>query len=534
MSLKKQLPIGVSTLEEIISRNLLYVDKTEIIHRLIKNNIRCFLSRPRRFGKSLLISTLKEIFGGNKELFKDLWIGKNSDYVWETRPVIHIDFSEIDSTSLESLIEGLSNRLETIAQQYNISLKAVQSPSTKLSILIRHIAAHSPTKIAFLIDEYDSPLLKHIDDISTALVVRELLKSFYTTVKALDEFIHFTFVTGVTKFSKTSLFSGPNNLDDITLSEEFSALCGYTEQEIITNFTQYLIDCAAIKRTTVDAIMHDIRTWYNGYQMSDYPTDKIYNPYSVLLYLKHKKLKNYWVASGTPTFLVKLIQHQVYDFATIDHEEISSADLDTFDISTKDEENNYQPLPLAMLMLQSGYLTIEKFNERAASDILTYPNQEIRESLNQLVLCTSLTVSNSTADKAKSGLLKALKDKNIGSFCSIFQSLLAHIPHRIHQERESFYHALLHMICILLQINAESEVSVARGNTDMVIQTGSTVYVFEFKLNASPEVALAQIHEKKYYERYSIQHKELFLVGINFDYATKTITYVAEILEQRA
>ena len=534
MSLKKQLPIGVSTLEEIISRNLLYVDKTEIIHRLIKNNIRCFLSRPRRFGKSLLISTLKEIFSGNKELFKNLWIGNNSDYGWETRPVIHIDFSEIDSTSLESLIEGLSNRLETIAQQYNISLKEVQSPSTKLSILIRHIAGHSPTKIAFLIDEYDSPLLKHIDDVPTALTIRELLKSFYTTVKALDEFIHFTFVTGVTKFSKTSLFSGPNNLNDISLNEKYAILCGYTEKEIVTNFHEYITDCAKTKEVSPEQIVDEMRTWYNGYQMSDYLIEKVYNPFSVLLYFDNKKLKNYWVASGTPTFLVKLIQNQVYDFATIDHEEISSADLDTFDISTKDEENNYQPLPLAMLMLQSGYLTIEKFNERAASYILTYPNQEIRESLNQLVLCTSLAVSNSTADKAKNGLLKALRDKNIGSFCSIFQSLLAHIPHRIHLERESFYHALLHMICILLQINAESEVSVARGNTDMVIQTGSTVYVFEFKLNASPQVALAQIHAKKYYERYSIQHKEVCLVGINFDYTSKTITYVAETLEQRA
>ena len=411
MTIKKQLPIGISTLEEIIKDDFLYIDKTEIVHKLITTNRRCFLSRPRRFVKSLLVSTLKEIFSGNKELFKSLGIGKNSNYAWEKRPVIHIDFSEIDSGSPDSLIEGLSKHLQTIAQQYTISLKELHSPSAKVSMLVRHIAAHSPIKIAFLIDEYDAPLIKHIDDVPTALIMRELLRSFYTTVKALDEFIHFTFVTGVTKFSKTSLFSGPNNLDDITLSEEFSALCGYTEEEITTNFTQYLSDCAAIKKTTVDAIMDDIRTWYNGYQMSDYPTDKIYNPYSVLLYLKHKKLKNYWVATGTPTFLIKLIKGALYDFATIDHEEISSADLETFDINTQDDDGNYQPLPLPMLMLQSGYLTIEKFNEKAASYILTYPNQEIRESLNQLVLCASLAVSNSKANKAKNDLLKALKNK---------------------------------------------------------------------------------------------------------------------------
>ena len=338
-------------------------------------------------------------------------------------------------------------------------------------------------------------------------------------------------MTGVTKFSKTSLFSGPNNLSDITLSEEFSALCGYTEKEIIANFTQYLIDCATIKKTTIDAIMNDIRTWYNGYQMSDYPTDKIYNPYSVLLYLQHKKLKNYWIDSGTPTFLIKLIQKKIYDFAAIDHSKIASADLSTFDISAEEGNDQYQKLPLAMLMLQSGYLTIEKYNERAANYILTYPNQEIRESLNQLALCASVEMTHSKVDSIKEQLLNALKQHDVALFCSVMQSMLAHIPYYLHQETEQFYHAIVHLICILLQINAESEIAVARGRADMVVQTATAFYVFEFKLNASPTIALAQIHEKKYYERYLVENKEIYLVGLNFEYATKTITYVTEELK---
>jgi hypothetical protein len=530
MAIKKQLPIGISTLEEIIKNDLLYIDKTEIIHRLITNNRRCFLSRPRRFGKSLLVSTLKEIFSGNKELFKNLWIGKNSNYAWETRPVIHIDFSEIDSNSLESLIEGLSSRLEEIGLHYNCSLKELNSPSAKLSLLVRHIATQSPTKIAFLVDEYDSPLLKHINNIPTALIIREVLKSFYTTIKALDAFIHFTFVTGVTKFAKTSLFSGPNNLYDISLNEKYATLCGYTEQEIATNFSQHLIDCAAIKHTTVDAIMNDIRTWYNGYQMSDYLIEKVYNPFSVLLYLENKKLKNYWVDSGTPTFLVKIIQKKLCDFADIDHSQIASADLSAFDINAEDGKDQYQKLPLAMLMLQSGYLTIEKFNERAANYILTYPNQEIRESLNQLALCASVDMTNSKVDSIKEQLLSALQKHNMSLFCSVMQSLLAHIPYHLHQEQEAFYHAIVHIVCILLQINAESEIAVARGRADMVVQTTTTIYVFEFKLNASPEVALTQIHEKKYYERYLVENKEICLVGLNFEYATKMITYCVDVL----
>ena len=530
MAIKKQLPTGISTLAEVINSDFIYIDKTEIVHRLITNNRRCFLARPRRFGKSLLISTLKEIFSGNKELFKNLWIGQEGRYKWEARPVIVIDFSEIDPTSLESFIEGLNNQLEIIAQRYNTTLKEIQSPSNKLSILVRHIAAQSEAKIAFLVDEYDSPLLKHIDNASIALQIREILKSFYTTLKSLDEFVYFTFVTGVTKFSKTSLFSGPNNLSDITLSEEFSALCGYTEKEIIANFAQYLIDCATIKKTTVDAIMDDIRTWYNGYQMSDYPTDKIYNPYFVLLYLQYKKLKNYWIDSGTPTFLIKLIQKKIYDFAAIDHSKIASADLSAFDISAEEGNDQYQKLPLAMLMLQSGYLTIEKYNERAANYILTYPNQEIRESLNQLALCTSVAMTHSKIDDIKEQLFNALKDHDVALFCSVMQSMLAQIPYHLHQETEQFYHAIVHLICILLQINAESEIAIARGRADMVIQTLTTIYVFEFKLNASPKAALAQIHEKKYYERYLTENKEICLVGMNFEYATKTITHIVEEL----
>jgi len=262
--------------------------------------------------------------------------------------------------------------------------------------------------------------------------------------------------------------------------------------------------------------------------MSDYLVDKVYNPYSVLLYLKHKKLKNYWVATGTPTFLVKLIQSNFYDFSVIDHSEVSSGDLESFDISAKDNQGNYQQLPLPLLMLQSGYLTIESFDEDAGSYRVTYPNQEIRESLNQLILCSSLSKTNSQVDKAKKNLLQALHDKNIDLFCSVIQSLIAHVPYHMHLEKESFYHALLQVICLLLNINAQSEESVARGRADMIIQTAATMYMFEFKLNSSAKIALAQIHEKKYYEKYYTQKKDIYLVGINFNYPTKTVTHQVE------
>jgi hypothetical protein len=560
MTPQKQLPIGISSLEEIINSNLLYIDKTEIVHRLITTNRRCFFSRPRRFGKSLLISTLKEIFLGNKKLFKDLWIGQGDRYTWQQRPVIHIDFSQLNTDTLDTLKNDLNNTLDTVAIHHGCNASHRPFPREKIAYLCETIGAQ--TKIAILIDEYDAPLLRHITNTEMALPILDFLSGFYTTIKALDAYIHFTFVTGVTKFAKTSLFSGPNNLDDLSLSEKFATLCGYTEKEILANCTDYIIECAVAQQTNTKVIIQGMRRWYNGYQMSDYLIEKVYNPFSVLLYLKHQKLGVYfnyaqpspqgyggqpslyqknsfaglpaealcegWFSTGTPTFLVKLIQNNIYNFTNIDHSKVSGADLETFDLSAQDHQGNYKQLPLPMLMLQTGYLTIESYTEKGSSYILAYPNQEIRESLNQLVLCSTLVVDNSTINDAKEKILHALQTNNIGLFCTIIQSLLAHIPYHIHVKEEAFYHAILHMICVLLQINTESEVAVAGGRADMIIQTKSALYLFECKLNASPEIALEQIQTKRYYEKYYTQHKPVYLVGLNFDYATKTMTHVVE------
>jgi len=526
MTPQKQLPIGISSLEEIINSNLLYIDKTEIVHRLITTNRRCFFSRPRRFGKSLLISTLKEIFLGNRKLFKDLWIGQGDRYTWQQRPVIHIDFSQLNTDTLDTLKNDLNNTLDTVAIHHGCNASHRPFPREKIAYICETIGAQ--TKIAILIDEYDAPLLRHITNTEMALPILDFLSGFYTTIKALDAYIHFTFVTGVTKFAKTSLFSGPNNLDDLSLSEKFATLCGYTEKEILAHCNDYIVECAVAQQTNTKVIIQGMRRWYNGYQMSDYLIEKVYNPFSVLLYLKHQKFKNYWFSTGTPTFLVKLIQNNIYNFTNIDHSKVSGADLETFDLSVQDHQGNYKQLPLPMLMLQTGYLTIESYTEKGSSYILAYPNQEIRESLNQLVLCSTLVVDNSTINDAKEKILHALQTNNISLFCTIIQSLLAHIPYHIHVKEEAFYHAILHMICVLLQINTESEVAVAGGRADMIIQTNSALYLFECKLNASPEIALEQIQTKRYYEKYYTQHKPVYLVGLNFDYATKTMTHVVE------
>ena len=530
MTPKKLLPTGVSTLEMLIDRNLIYVDKTKMVHELITNNIRCFLSRPRRFGKSLLISTLKSIFEGNKKIFEGLWIGREGQYDWTPRPVVHIDFSEVDSASTESLTEGINIILEDTAKRYGTSVKEITSIDAKIAFLIRHMGEVSPNKIAVLIDEYDAPLLRHIDNTPMAIAMRETLKSIYTTIKGLDSYIHFTFVTGVTKFAKTSLFSGPNNLTDISLSEKYATLCGYTEEEITTYFSEYLANCVEAKKSSTAEIMGQIKSWYNGYRMSNIPTTKIYNPYSVLLYFNSKIFNNYWFGSGTPTFLVKRIQESAIDFTTFDHCYADSEILDAFEIGSTNNQGAENKISPKTLLFQTGYLTIESYDEDSGIYQLNYPNKEIRESLNRLMLSRTLAVESTEVTLTQAKLKKALVQKDFALFCSALQALFAHIPTEIQKAQEALYHACLQMAFSLLHLDATSEVSIAGGRIDMVINEGHTVYIFEFKLNQSAKIALNQIKNNRYYEKYLLSNKEIYLIGLNFEHKTKTIAHLVEKL----
>jgi hypothetical protein len=425
----------------------------------------------------------------------------------------------MDSQDEQTLKQSINIILDSIAVEYHCNISHLDSPGNKLSLLVRHMAHTSPHKIAILVDEYDSPMLKHISDPDKATQIRSVLASFYTTIKALDQFIHFTFVTGVTKFSKTSLFSGANNLDDISLSWKFAALCGYTEEEITTYFHSYIKEFSDSASIEPSHIMDEMRTWYNGYRFSDLPSQKIYNPYSVLLYLNHQICKNYWFATGTPTFLIKIIKENLTTFATVDHTTTDSDMLSTFEVGS---------FPLKTILYQTGYLTIENFNQQSRNYTLTYPNEEVRQSLNLVLMKSVLELRDESVQDTLYTLRQALHAKEIEPFCKTLQILFAHIPYQLHIKEEAFYHALLQMICYLLGFDVTSEVSVANGIIDMVIQTTTTTYVFEFKLNRPAKDALKQIHTRRYYEKYLLTGKDVYLIGLAFDYETKTITQVTE------
>lgn len=499
----KKLPIDVSTLSVMLSEDYLYVDKTKIIHGLITQGRHYFLSRPRRFGKSLFISTLKEIFSGNKELFKELWI-YTSDYTWPKHPIIHLDFSALDIESAEELKISLNWTLESIAQKHDITLESAPSPGTKLKALIEKLSEKN--SVVILIDEYDFPLINNLDNPKIAAANRKVLKSFYSSLKSMDEFLKAIYVTGVTKSSKTSLFSGLNNLNDITIDPRAAALCGYTHAEIETYFTDYIARFALATNRKADAIKSEMEAWYDGYQFSNNPT-KVFNPFSVLYYFVKQKKSNYWLESGTPGFLIGLLRNQASFLEDIEKAKFSEKSLGTFDL---------EQVPIIPVLFQAGYLTIKSYDPEREEYQLQFPNAEIRESFKTYVLVAISQTDIPTVERITSLLSHALMNNDIKLFCSHLESLLANIPYQLHITEERYYHSLFQLIGSMLGLDVQSEVSTDKGRIDLVLSTKTHCYIFECKLNASAAVAPKQIEERKYYEKYLNQSKKIVLGGLSF------------------
>ena len=387
----KKLPIDVSTLEIILSGNYLYVDKTEIIHDLITKGRYYFLSRPRRFGKSLFISTLKEIYSGNKSLFKDLWIGK-SDYSWEKYPVINLDFSSLDIDSAEALKRSLSEELDALAEQQGITLEEFTTPGSKLKGLIRLLAREN--RVVMLIDEYDAPLLNNLDNEKTCKANQKVLRNFFSVLKSLDSSLQAIVITGVTKFSKTSLFSGLNNLNDITIDPRASKLLGYTHDEIDTYFAPYIARFAETTTRAPQDINNEMEAWYGGYRFSE-ESVKVFNPFSVLYYLEKQRRDNYWLESGTSGFVIELLQKSFFVLDDIEAVKFSDKSLGTFDIGH---------IPLIPILFQTGYLTIEEYFPKTLEYRLGFPNAEVSESMKKYLMVAYSHTDISTVERSTSYL----------------------------------------------------------------------------------------------------------------------------------
>ncbi|NQY74417.1 MAG: ATP-binding protein [Candidatus Margulisbacteria bacterium] len=517
---KRGLPIGIQTFEGMIRGNYTYVDKTEYLYKLanVQSNDpkaqggRYFLSRPRRFGKSLLISTLEAIFKGRKELFKGLWIEK-SDYNWNPYPVIKLDLSLPSSSDPEALRSGLCKRVKEAAQELQVSLDLNQSPHELLGDLIQS-AASTGEKVVVLIDEYDKPIIDQLKNTEVAKQNREILKDFYGVLKSQDEHIRLVFLTGVSKFSKVSIFSGLNNLNDITMDSKYATLLGYTQEELEHYFEGWISELGESIKMDKQTTLKEIKKWYNGYQFSK-ADDAVYNPFSTLLLFDKKDFLSHWFETGTPTFLIDLLKQQQYGVPDIENAGIDESAFSSYEI------DDLQVLPL---LYQTGYLTIKSYDTESSLYKLGYPNHEVKAAFSRSLLENFSKLHKGLTNSYIWQLIQALRADDLDGFFKIMKVFFANVPYDLKAGEEKYFQSIFYLILLLMGIKIDVEVHTNDGRIDGVIETKDRLYIIEFKLNAPATDGLDQIKEKKYYEKYLMRKdKSITLIGVSFDSKTRTI-----------
>ncbi len=508
--MKKKLPIGIQTFEKLIRENCLYIDKTRSIFHLIDRGSVYFLSRPRRFGKSLLLTTLEAIFQGKKELFKGLWI-YDSDYQWQEYPVIRISFSGKLYEDENVLKSYLSEILMQIAADYNVHFDPEKTFDSQFRELIYQLSKID--RVVVLIDEYDKPILDVIQHTELAQANRETLRAFYTVLKDADPYLRFVFLTGVSKFSKVSVFSGLNHLEDISTAQDYADMLGWTQEELECYFSEYLALLAREEDIDRETLLTRIRRWYNGYQFSIKPV-KVYNPFSLLLLFKQREFKNYWFETGTPSFLINLIKKHDYDIPAIEHLEVAELAFSTYEI----EDLRVEPL-----LYQTGYITIREHNREDMLYTLGYPNLEVKQAFLAYLVDSASAVRRELASSYIVKMIKALNNNDMDNFFDLLRVFFANIPYDIQLKYEKYYQTIFYLVFTLLGLRIDAEVKTNKGRIDALLQTGEKIFLFEFKLYDSAEVALAQIKTREYFQRYRHSHKPLVLVGVAFDSETRNI-----------
>jgi hypothetical protein len=493
------LPIGIQTLSKIVEGNYLYVDKTKQLYPLIENSSGAyFLSRPRRFGKSLTLSVLDEIFSGNKDLFKGLWI-YDSPWEWKKYPVLRFDFSKQKAKTQEELIHFIYQELDWNARRNSVILETSEYYAQFHELIQK---CGSKDKVVILIDEYDKPIIDHLENTEKALEMREIMKGFFTVLKGSDPYIRFLLLTGVSKFSKAGVFSNLNHLEDISLRDSFCDLIGITEEELESNFKEYILKLSEKEKTDYSSTLSKIREYYNGYRFSP-EGSSVYNPFSTLLLLKSQTFEHHWFETGTPEFLVKLILKNQYDIVSIPFQ------TDALGFSNYEVDD----LSLSPLLLQTGYLTIKDYDPLTKSYTLDYPNIEVKQAFLNYFLRKIHRRNITTSPMIK--LYNAFQEDNLQEIFFVVREIFLNIEYDIQIQQEKYYQTIFYLIFTLLGYYIHTEVKTNRGRIDAVVESKS-IYLFEFKLNGTKEEALSQIKEKKYYEKYISKGKPIYLVGVEF------------------
>lgn len=506
-------PIQASsyTFRDIIVGGYLYVDKTHYLHKLVQYPKGLyFLARPRRFGKSLMVSTLEEIFLGNRALFSGLWIDQ-SDYKWEPYPVIRIDFSRHQVRTVADLEMRIKRHVQQIAQHYDITLD--DGPfDIQVEDLILKLAAGR--QVVILIDEYDKPIVDNISNLPEAIRIRDTLRSFYGTIKSMDQYLRFVFITGISKFSKVGVFSQMNNLDDLTMDTRFATALGITEEELRGNFADHIALLAEKMGLTTDALCEEIRYWYDGFCFVE-ESPNLYNPFSTLQLFIKQKFNAYWFESGTPSFLIHLLRERQYNVAQLDTLELAATGFNTFELDR---------LELIPLLFQTGYLSIKSYTPMRRLYTLGYPNFEVESAF----LANLLSAFNTRPTGLNEGylwrLVDALKAQSLSSFFDTLSIFFADIPYELHVAREKYYQTIFYLIFRMIGVLTDVEAKTNVGRIDAVITLADHLYLFEFKLDQSADKALQQIVDKGYAEKYRLSGKPITLVGVNFDSQQRTVT----------
>ena len=506
---RRRLPIGIQTFRKLREQDCYYVDKTHFVERLLDEGTHYFLSRPRRFGKSLLLDTLKELFEGNEPLFRGLHV--HDGWNWSERcPVVRLDFAGGSFKEPGSLNEDVMLQLEYLEETAGVPAREVGAPG-RFRRLLQAMHRQTGQRVVVLVDEYDKPILDALANPEMAVANRDFLRGFYGMIKSSDAHVRFTFVTGVSKFTKVSLFSDLNNLTDITLDPVYSSICGYTEGDLDAVFAPEL---GGVDRERV-------RDWYNGYSWLG--TEKVYNPYDVLLFLRRRKFAAHWFETGTPAFLVDKLFERCVSSVSLDGMLGTEDLLSAFDVNKIGTE---------ALLFQTGYLTINA-EERlggAALYRLGYPNREVRESLNRVLLRHLVQdTAQQTANSIR--LASLLEAHDCAGMKELFHAFFASIPYQWYTgnhiaDYEGFYASVFYSYFAALGYDIAVEESSSHGRLDMAVRTAGHVYLFEFKVAemAPPGSALAQLRERRYADKYRAAGDPIHLIGVEFSRDTRNIT----------
>jgi len=502
----KRCPVGIQTFSKIIDGDYLYIDKTEYIYRLAQSESNYFfLSRPRRFGKSLLVSTLHAYFEGRRELFKGLAIEK-LEKEWTEYPVLHFDMSLGKHMDRDGLERYLGIMLAEYEKIYGIDKPAVDS-NNRLTALIRRAAEKTARKVVVLIDEYDAPLLDVMHEERDLPVLRNVMRNFYSPLKACDPYLRFVFLTGITKFSQLSIFSELNNISNISMLRPYSAICGITEEEMREQMRGHIDNMAAKLGLTADEAMQKLKEKYDGYHFA-WPSPDIYNPFSLLNAFANEELQDYWFGSGTPTYLIEMLRKFNVLPSQIGGTQAMAAD---FDAPTERMES------ITPLLYQSGYVTIKDYDAMSELYTLDIPNREIRVGLMRSLLPNYVKGYTQPGNTTVAKMSVAIRQGDMDGALRLLQDFLLTVPYCDNTRYEGHYQQLFYIIFSLLGYYVDVEVRTPRGRVDVVLRTAATLYVMELKLNGDASSAMRQIDLKDYPSRFALCGLPVVRVGIAFD-----------------